>query len=194
MGDARPVRGDRGGAPDGPQRRLEGPGALAFLQRLTTNDVAALEIGQVQYSLLCDEAGGIVDDLTLARLGGERYLMTVNAANIAGDWAWIQGHRDGLEATVRDVSAETGLIAVQGPRAEAVVARLAEEPDVAALGYYRAAPGRIAGADALVSRTGYTGEDGFELYLAAADAERVWEALLVEGKGERLSPVGLGAR
>jgi len=173
---------------------FEGPGALALLQRLTTNDVAALEIGQVQYSLLCDEAGGIVDDLTLARLGGERYLMTVNAANIAGDWAWVQGHREGGEATARDVSAETGLIAVQGPRAEAVVARLAEEPDVAALGYYRVAPGRIAGADALVSRTGYTGEDGFELYLAAAEAERVWEALLVEGKGERLSPVGLGAR
>lgn len=169
-----------------------GSGARALLQRLTTNDVAALEIGQVQYSLLLTEDGGIVDDLTLARLGEDAFLMTVNAANIASDWAWIQGRLDGGVA-VRDASAETALLAVQGPQAEAVVARLADL-DVTALGYYRAARGRVAGIPALVSRTGYTGEDGFELYLAASDAERAWEALLVEGKPEGLRPVGLGAR
>ncbi len=172
--------------------RFEGPGALGVLQRLTTNDVAALEVGQVQYSLLCDEDGGIVDDLTLARLGDEAFLMTVNAANIETDWAWIQGHLDGAVAA-RDVSEETALIAVQGPRAEAVVARLTEL-DVTALGYYRAAHERVGGAPSLISRTGYTGEDGFELYLARGDAERVWEALLVEGKADGLAPVGLGAR
>lgn len=169
-----------------------GPGACALLQRLTTNDVAALEVGQVQYSLLLTEEGGIVDDLTLARLGEDAFLMTVNAANIASDWAWIQDHLEG-GVTARDASAETALIAVQGPQAEAVVARLADL-DVTGLGYYRAARGRIAGVPALISRTGYTGEDGFELYLAAGDAERVWEALLVEGKTEGLRPAGLGAR
>jgi aminomethyltransferase len=171
---------------------FRGPGATAALQRLTTNDVAALAVGQVQYSLLCDEAGGIVDDLTLARLGPGEYLMTVNAANVEGDWAWITARLDG-RVEARDASAETGLIAVQGPRAEALVAELADR-DVAALGYYRVTRGRVAGVPALLSRTGYTGEDGFELYLPAAETERVWEALLATGRRHDVAPIGLGAR
>ena len=171
---------------------FRGPAATEALQRLTTNDVRALAIGQVQYSLLCDEAGGIVDDLTLYRLGDETYLMTVNAANIEPDWTWVTGHLEGqVEAT--NVSEATGLIAVQGPHAERLVGRLADV-DVTALGYYRFARGRVAGAAAIVSRTGYTGEDGFELYLRAEETERVWEALLAEGKPEGVAPIGLGAR
>jgi aminomethyltransferase len=170
---------------------VEGPQALAALQRLTTNDVAALETGQVQYSLLCASDGGIVDDLTLYRLAPDRYMLTVNASNIDKDWAHIQGARAG--GTWRNVSSETALIAVQGPKAERLVGRLADV-DVARVGYYRFVSGKVGGVSTLISRTGYTGEDGFELYLPAADAGRVWTALLDAGRGEGAVPVGLGAR
>jgi aminomethyltransferase len=173
---------------------VEGPEALAALQRLTTNDVAALGVGQVQYSLLCYLEGGIVDDLTLYRLGPERFMMTVNAANIDKDWAWVTEHSAARRgARWRDVSAETGLIAVQGPRAEALVGRLAD-CDVTGLGYYRFVAGAVAGVPALISRTGYTGEDGFELYVAAAGAARLWPALLEAGAAAGVRPIGLGAR
>jgi aminomethyltransferase len=171
---------------------VEGPGALATLQRLTTNDVAALEIGQVQYSVLCHPHGGIVDDLTVYRLAGERYMLTVNASNIDKDWAHVTaGTEPG--ARWRNVSDATGLIAVQGPRAEALVGRLADV-DVTRIGYYRFAGGEVAGITALISRTGYTGEDGFELYVAAGDTERVWSALLENGRADGAMPIGLGAR
>src|SRR5262245_15106808 len=171
---------------------FRGPDATRALQRLTTNDVGALAVGQVQYSLLCYEDGGIVDDLTLYRLADDHYMMTVNAANIDKDWEWVTGRLTGrVEAT--NASAETGLIAVQGPRAEALVGRLADV-DVTAIGYYHFARGRVAGAPGIISRTGYTGEDGFELYLPAARTEAVWEALLAEGKPDGVAPIGLGAR
>jgi aminomethyltransferase len=170
---------------------VEGSGALAALQRLTTNDVAALEIGQVQYSVLCHESGGIVDDLTVYRLAADRYMVTVNASNIAKDWTHVTTH--GAGARWRDVSDTTGLIAVQGPRAEALVGRLADV-DVTQIGYYRFARRKVAGVATLVSRTGYTGEDGFELYVAAADTERLWQALLEAGRPDGMAPIGLGAR
>jgi aminomethyltransferase len=170
---------------------IEGPDALATLQALTTNDVAALEIGQVQYSLLCYPEGGIVDDLTVYRLAAERYMMTVNASNIEKDWAWVTTH--GASARWRNTSAETGLIAVQGPRAEDLVTGLADV-DVRAIGYYRFARGKVAGVPALISRTGYTGEDGFELYVPWHDTERVWTALLDAGQRLDGGPIGLGAR
>src|ERR1051325_5223407 len=131
---------------------VEGPQALATLQTLTTNDVSALEIGQVQYSLLCYPEGGIVDDLTVYRLGPEHFMITVNAANIEKDWAWATTH--GAAGRWRNVSGETGLIAVQGPRAEDLVAGLADV-DVRAIGYYRFARGQVAGVSTLISRTGY---------------------------------------
>jgi aminomethyltransferase len=173
---------------------VEGPAALAVLQRLTTNDVAALEVGQVQYSLLCQPDGGIVDDLTLYRLAPERFMLTVNASNIDKDWAHI--HAQAPEqggARWRNVSGDTGLVAVQGPKAEALVGRLADR-DVKAIGYYRFAEGRVAGVRALISRTGYTGEDGFELYAAAADTPRLWAGLLDAGRADGTVPIGLGAR
>jgi aminomethyltransferase len=171
---------------------VEGSAALSALQALTTNDAGALAVGQVQYSALCRPDGGIVDDITVYRFGPDHFMLTVNAGNIDKDWSWVTER--GREARWRDVSAETALIAVQGPRAEALVGRLAEAADVAALGYYRFARGRVAGAATLISRTGYTGEDGFELYAGAADAERIWEALLAEGAADGVTRVGLGAR
>jgi len=170
---------------------VDGPQALTALQRLTTNDVGALEIGQVQYSVLCYPDGGIVDDLTLYRLAADRYMLTVNASNIDKDWSWVTEH--GVGARWRNVSEATGLVAVQGPKAEALVGRLADT-DVTRIAYYHFAEGRVAGARALISRTGYTGEDGFELYVAAADTPRLWSALLEAGRGDGVVPVGLGAR
>jgi aminomethyltransferase len=170
---------------------VEGPQALAALQRLTTNDAAALEIGQVQYSLLCYPDGGIVDDLTLYRLAPERFMVTVNASNIDKDWAWVNEHGGG--ARWRNVSDATGLIAVQGPKAERLVGRLAER-DVKTIRYYHFAEGAVSGVRTLISRTGYTGEDGFELYVAAADTPRLWAALLDAGRAEGVQPIGLGAR
>jgi aminomethyltransferase len=170
---------------------VEGPGALAALQRLTTNDVTALEIGQVQYSVLCYPNGGIVDDLTVYRLAPERYMITVNAGNIDKDWAHVTEH--GAGARWRNLSEATGLIAVQGPKAEALVGRLADV-DVTRIGYYHVAEGKVGGVTTLISRTGYTGEDGFELYVAAADTERLWNALLESGRADGAAPIGLGAR
>ncbi len=170
---------------------VSGPNALAVVQRLTTNDASSLAVGRIQYSLLCFPDGGIVDDLTLYGLGADHFMLTVNAANIDKDWQWVVEH--GGDARWRNASAETALLAVQGPRAEALVQRLADA-DVTAVRYYHFTRGAIAGVPALVSRTGYTGEDGFELYVAAADAERLWHALLEAGAPDGIRPVGLGAR
>jgi aminomethyltransferase len=170
---------------------VDGPEAVAAVQALTTNDAAALAVGQVQYSLLCRPDGGIVDDLTVYRLAAERFMITVNASNIEKDWAWVAEH--GRGGRWKNISAETALIAVQGPRAEGLVARLADA-DVVSIRYYRFTRVRVAGARALISRTGYTGEDGFELYVGAGDAEGLWAALLSEGARDGAVPVGLGAR
>ena len=170
---------------------VEGPGALAGIQALTTNDAGALDVGQVQYSLLCHPDGGIIDDLTVYRLASERFMVTVNAGNIDKDWAWVTEH--GPPGRWKNVSGETALIAVQGPRAEGLVARLTDG-DVVSVGYYHFVRGCVAGVPVLISRTGYTGEDGFELYVGAGDAERLWAALLVEGARDGALPVGLGAR
>ena len=125
----------------------------------------------MQYSLICAPDGGIVDDATVYRLGPDHYMVTVNAGNIDKDWAWVGEQGAATGARWRNVSADTGLIAVQGPKAEALVARLADL-DVRGIAYYHAVRGRVAGVPTLVSRTGYTGEDGFELFCAAADAPR----------------------
>jgi aminomethyltransferase len=170
---------------------VRGTGALAAVQTITTNDVSMLAVGQVQYSLLCYAEGGIVDDLTLYRLAEDHYMLTVNASNIDKDWAWVTGHGKG--ADWKNVSAETGLLAVQGPKAEALVQRLADR-DVTGVLYYHFTRGAVAGVPCLISRTGYTGEDGFELYAPAAQLEALWHALMGAGKDDGIQPVGLGAR
>ena len=176
---------------------VEGPGALAALQHLTTNDVAALQVGQIQYSLLCYPNGTIVDDLTVYRVSDDRYMLTVNAGNIDKDWAHVtqstEHARDVKDARWRNASEGTGLIAVQGPKAEALVGRLADR-DVTAIGYYRFARGTLSDVPTLISRTGYTGEDGFELYAPADRTERLWTELVSAGRADGVAPIGLGAR
>jgi aminomethyltransferase len=171
---------------------VRGPDALAAVQRLCTNDAATLEVGQVQYAALCYPEGGIVDDLTVYRLAADHFMLVVNASNIDKDWTWVTSHGGG-RAEWTNVSDATALLAVQGPKAEGLVGRLADR-DVTGLGYYRFARGAVAGVRGLISRTGYTGEDGFELYVPAGEAEVLWSALLDAGRADGLQPIGLGAR
>jgi len=171
---------------------FRGPDALAALQRLTCNDAARLRIGQVQYSALTTEAGTFVDDLTVYRMADDRFMVTLNAANIPKDLAWIRS-RTGGDVEVRDLSDETALLAIQGPAAAAILQGLTPV-DLSAIGYYRFQEGRVLGEPAILSRTGYTGEDGFEVYLAPHAAPQVWRALLEAGGSRGLVPCGLGAR
>jgi aminomethyltransferase len=170
---------------------VRGPDAGAVCQRLTTNDVRRLADGQVQYTLLCRPDGGVVDDVTLYRCDAARYLFCVNAANVATDLAWIRAHAGG--ATVGDRSDATALLALQGPRAERILARLTAAA-LDRLRPWRFVTGTAGGCEVLISRTGYTGEDGFEIFVAATDAERLWSILLEVGRGDGLEPIGLGAR
>jgi aminomethyltransferase len=172
--------------------RVRGEGAARYLQRLTPNDVNRLVPGRAHYSALLNERGTYLDDLLVYRLATDEFLVVVNAANAARDVEWMASHADG-SAEVADVSADYALLALQGPRALAILAPLADA-DLAALAYYGFVRGRVEGRPALLSRTGYTGEDGFEIYLAPEDAPPVWRRLLREGGGMDLVPAGLGAR
>ena len=174
------------------QLHLRGAGAGASVARLVTCPVPSLRVGQVRYGLLCHETGGVVDDVTVYRTGEDAYFLCVNAANVEKDYRWVVRHA-AADAEVRDRSDATGLLALQGPASAEILASLAE-PDPRALRRFRFAEGRVAGRATLVSRTGYTGSDGFELYCAADDAVALWDALLEAGRGAGLVPVGLGAR
>ncbi len=171
---------------------IEGPGALSAVQRIITNDAGRLREGEGLYSPMCNPAGGVVDDLTLFRTGHAEYLLIVNAATRAHDVAWIQEHAS--PARVRDLSDEVALLALQGPRAAAVL-EAATGASLAALpAFHRSGGLMVAGVGVAVSRTGYTGEDGFEIASAWDEAPRVWEALVEAGRAYGLALVGLGAR
>lgn len=170
---------------------LRGPHALAACQRLTTNDVGRLRDGQAQYSLLCLPAGGVVDDIIVHRLSAERLLLCVNAANTDKDFAWIVEHRNGAEAINR--SAEFAQLALQGPRATDILTRVADLP-LRGIPPFSFREGTVAGCRALAAHTGYTGEDGWEVYCAGEHALAVWNALLEAGHPFGIAPAGLGAR
>jgi aminomethyltransferase len=172
---------------------VRGRGALDFLQRITCNDVSKLQPGRAHYTALTTPAGTFVDDLLVYRLADDDFLLVVNASNTPKDFAWIEEHARGADAHVRNASAEWGQIAVQGPLALRVVAPLVDG-DIAGLRYYAFAKARVEGVPCLVSRTGYTGEDGFEIYGPADEAPRIWKALVRSGGPHGLVPVGLGAR
>ncbi len=175
---------------------VRGKGALAYIQELTTNDAAKLVDGQVQYSAMCYEDGGVVDDVTLYRFTAEHYMFCVNAANTDKDFAWMQDvlkQGDFLDVVLENVSAKVGQIALQGPKAATILARLTD-CDLNTIAYYRFTEGEVDGAECIISRTGYTGEDGFELYCAAERTESLWNSLLAAGRPDGLLPIGLGAR
>lgn len=172
---------------------IRGRDALAFVQRITINDAARLTPGRVQYSAMCLEDGGIVDDLLVYHRGDD-FLLVINAANTPKDLAWMRSHASG-EVEITDVSDRTSLLAVQGPAAVAVLQPLTEVP-LAEIPYYHFRTGTLAGIPMMISRTGYTGETGFELYFDAdpAAGARVWNAVMTSGAPHGIGPVGLGAR
>ena len=173
---------------------VAGADALAAVQRVSTNDTSRLEIGQAQYSALATPEGTFVDDLLVYRLADDHFLLVVNAANIERGFRWIQDGIAGVgDAVAVNTSSRYALLAVQGPRALDVVQSLTDV-DLAAIRYYRFATGEVAGIRSTISRTGYTGEDGFEIFVAPQTAERLWESLMSAGRHDGLQPVGLGAR
>lgn len=170
---------------------LNGADALTNINHLLTNDFSGMYIGQARYSPMCYESGGVVDDLIVYKLSDTRYFIVVNAANKDKDRDWIAAHLAG-DCALTDRSDEFAQIALQGPGAEKILRRVSNDIPQK---YYSAIPdGTAAGVACLISRTGYTGEDGFELYCAGKDAPALWDALLESGKADGLVPCGLGAR
>ena len=171
---------------------VRGERALDFVQHVTTNDVSKLEVGQAQYTAMVNERGTVIDDLLVYRFG-DRYMLVVNGANRAKDWAWASRHAGEFGVDLRDRSDDIALLALQGPKAQQILSRLTHA-DLDSIRYYHFAEGQVEGVPAIISRTGYTGEDGFELYVPAGEAAGLWRRLLEVGKDDGLAPCGLGSR
>jgi aminomethyltransferase len=174
------------------QFEVEGEGALAFLQRVTANDVARLADGQAQYSALPMPTGCPVDDIIVYRRSERRFLVVVNAANVEKDWRWLLAQKPS-GCGLHDLSEQFALLALQGPKAEAILQGLTPI-DLKQVAFYRFAEGRVAGVEAIAARTGYTGEDGFEVFVAPEAAPALWRAIVEAGQPHGLLPAGLGAR
>lgn len=171
--------------------KFYGEGAFRTLQHITINDVSRLEIYQAQYSAMCDDSGGIIDDILLYRFP-EHYLMVVNAANTKKDFNWINNHKQ-PETEFLDISDSLSLLAVQGPRSIETLQKIVDI-NLSAISYYRFAEGKAAGVSIMISYTGYTGELGFELCFPREYSETLWYAIMEAGKEFEIKPVGLGAR
>ncbi|MDG3003028.1 glycine cleavage system aminomethyltransferase GcvT [Paludisphaera mucosa] len=172
---------------------FDGPKALSWINLVATNDATKLEPGRIQYSLLANDLGGLIDDILVYRLD-KSYYVVCNASNRDRVVAQFGEHQEGFKATLTDKTVETAMIAVQGPAAAATLQPLVDRP-LDGLKYYHVATGKLMGeVEALVSRTGYTGEDGFELIVPGPSASRVWIALMESGSGFGVAPIGLGAR
>jgi aminomethyltransferase len=174
---------------------VRGPGALAYLQRLTINDVSKLAPGDVQYSALCRDDGGVIDDILIYCVAAGDYMVVVNAANIAKDWNWCADHHKKWEADceMENASESLAILSLQGPEAEAILRAVAPDYE-GGLKTYGCARMVVDGMGMLVGRTGYTGEDGFEFYPSSDEAPAVWDALMEAGASHGISPIGLAAR
>lgn len=173
---------------------VKGNGSLAFLQKMMTNDISKLKKGAAQYTAMCYENGGTVDDLLVYKMDEDDYLLVVNASNIEKDFNWLEQHND--EAVqLNNCSEEIAQLALQGPLAETVLSQLVSNTKLSEMGSFKFQDGvMLAGKDVLVSRTGYTGEDGFEIYCDQKDAVSLWHSILEAGKEFGVLPCGLGAR
>lgn len=171
---------------------IRGPEALELVQLVTTNDASKLAPGQIQYTVICQEDGGAIDDCLVYRFD-DHFLLVVNASNLEKDLEWIQTYAPRFDAEVRNITEERAILAIQGPKAARILQSLTEI-DLESVGYYNALHGVVAGEEVMLSRTGYTGEDGFELYLPNAAALPVWTRLLEAGEEDGLIPAGLGSR
>jgi aminomethyltransferase len=173
---------------------VEGPEALPFLQKLLTNDFSDLTNEQVRYSPMCYPDGGVVDDLLVYQLTKTKYILVVNAANTDKDWDWMNQEAKGFKLELTNLSSKMAELALQGPKALTILHKLTNAP-IRNLGYYYFIPKTtVAGKPVMLSRTGYTGEDGFEIYCEPEDAAELWTALMEAGKEEGLVPAGLGCR
>ncbi|MBU6152701.1 MAG: glycine cleavage system aminomethyltransferase GcvT [Bdellovibrionales bacterium] len=176
--------------------RVQGPGALGFVNFATTNDASTLAVFQAQYSALCNSHGGIVDDLVVYRLGEQEFLLVVNAANIEKDFHHLSAalsHFEGPKPQLTNESEQFAQIAIQGPASSAVLQTLADM-NLEEIKTYWCSVGKVCGESSLVARTGYTGEDGFEVYVTPEAAPKIWNALLTAGAHFGILPCGLGAR
>jgi len=175
---------------------VTGPDAIAFVNHLTTNDVTRLVDGQAHYSALTYENGTVVDDLLVYRFGPERLFLVVNAATQDKDWDWISSHTEGFEVEIARASDDFCQIAIQGPKATGILQTMTST-DLGAIKYYHFTEGEVDGVPSIISRTGYTGEDGFEVYAAPGKAEQLWNRMLEAGgygSDEGILPCGLAAR
>jgi aminomethyltransferase len=172
---------------------IRGAQALALVQRLTTNDASKLSDGQAQYSGLTYPEGTFVDDILVHRFGADHYFFCVNASNTEKDFEWIIGHASGFDADVGNVSDSYTQLAVQGPKALAILQPLVDL-DLGSIKYYWFTQGKVAGVPAIIARTGYTGEDGFELYFDPAESDAIWDRILESGRPHGMLPCGLAAR
>ena len=172
---------------------IAGAGALAFVQSFTPNDVSKLAHGRIHYSALLTPEGTFIDDLLVYRVADEEFMLVVNASNIAGDFAWIASLPRPASVSLENLSDKYALLALQGPRSVAILQPLTATP-LAPIKYYGFAHGEVAGRKAIISRTGYTGEDGFEIFVDPQDAMELWRALFAAGEPAGLVPAGLGAR
>lgn len=173
---------------------VTGKDALAFVQKVTVNDASVLSMGKAQYSAMCYEDGGIVDDLLVYSFD-DHFMLVVNAANIKKNWEWLQKNAYGMNVELKDISDEINLLAVQGPKSLETLNPLADI-DMTNIEFYNFKNGKISGVDAIISRTGYTGELGFELYFRSSkeDAERIWDEIFDSGEKYGIEPIGLAAR
>lgn len=173
---------------------VKGPGSLAYLQKMMTNDVSKLKNGGAQYTAMCYENGGTVDDLLVYKMEEDHYLLVVNASNIEKDFEWLKDHLD-ADVEIDNLSEGMAQLALQGPVAENVLQKLANEHDLSQIGFFKFSEEvDLNGKKALVSRTGYTGEDGFEIYCKTEDVISIWKDILETGKCAGVIPCGLGAR
>lgn len=173
---------------------IEGPKALELIQKVATNDASTLTIGRAQYSCMPNENGGIVDDLIIYRMKEEQYLLVVNASNIDKDWEWISKYNSSIGATMRNISDEYSLLAIQGPKAIEAMQTLSSV-DLSAIKYYHFEVADFAGIDnVIISATGYTGSGGFEIYCKNSEVEQVWNKVFEAGASYGIKPIGLAAR
>lgn len=173
--------------------RVKGPQATDYIRHVFTNDISPLVDGQVIYGFLLNHLGGVVDDLLVYKVDDEEYFLVVNASNADKDFAWLLDNLKGFDVTVTNESEWWGEVALQGPKAQEVLQRLVSFPLDDIKFFFFKADVEVAGVKALISRTGYTGEDGFEIYVALQDTAKVWNAILETGQGI-VKPAGLGAR
>ena len=172
---------------------IEGPNALALIQKVSSNDASKLEIGKAQYSCLPNDDGGIVDDLIIYKIKEETYLLVVNASNIEKDWNWISSKND-VDAQMRDLSEDYSLLAIQGPKAVEAMQSLSSH-DLSAIKFYNFVVGDFADIDnVIISATGYTGSGGFEIYCKNSEVKQIWDKVLKAGSDFGIKPIGLAAR